>query len=110
MFHRLWVCRCLDRQRREAVGDEVVDGIVNVVSKGKHRLVFVFRGGMACPGDEHPPPLEEGSWDVVWRQDPPPDNNSQLQGKLYIDGSCSRHVVKELVQRGVLLFTFFRSR
>jgi len=96
LFHRLWVCPCLDRQRREAVGDEVVDGIVDFVSKGKQRLVLATRGGMAHPGDEHPPPLEEGSWDVVWSRDPPSENLFQMQGTIFIDGSCSRHVVKEL--------------
>ena len=96
MFHRLWMCPCLDSQRREAVGDEVVDEVVEFVSHGKHRLALATRGCLAHPGDEHPLPLEDGSWDAKWALDPPPARTFGLQGNIFIDGSSSRHAIKEL--------------
>eukprot|EP00959_Pyramimonas_sp_CCMP1952_P337196 7061338-Pyramimonas_sp.AAC.1 len=95
LCHRLWACPCIDKEPREYVDADVLAGVKEFAST-KSRLSTLIRGGMPYPGDDHPPPLTEGAWQVDWNQDPPPPQPLAIQGKVFIDGSASRHPIREL--------------
>ena len=84
----------LRESRLEVVDQELLDELDSFV-ENRNLLFAVTRGGLPHPGDTYPAPLSEGSWEAEWFVDAPPDPY-QIQGQVFVDGSCSKHVIKDL--------------
>ncbi len=92
IFHRLWWCSATEQERKAIVGG----ALIREARSADPHDPFYTTGVMAHPADwwPRPPDLPQV---VVERFDGGPlDGVIDLEGDMYIDGSCSRHAIPEL--------------
>ncbi len=98
IMHRIWACNhhCA-RQARDAVAPAWLQA---EVARGAVSKVTATTGLIAHPGDVWPGPatcaaveIDYGYGENAARDD---SDSPALHGQLYVDGSCSSHVVQEL--------------
>eukprot|EP00959_Pyramimonas_sp_CCMP1952_P159790 3342033-Pyramimonas_sp.AAC.1 len=106
IFHRLWECQHgpVAEARASLVDQDMIDAAVAAKASDEHDDLLVFTSGaFRHPADVYPRALTEvddGPF-LVWHDDTlePPDGGERgtsMWGSLFVDGSCSRHVVREL--------------
>ncbi len=102
-FHRVWKCQAADVvEARNSVAPQWLQREA-ATAQGASTSVFWVSGFIPHPGDVWPRPDEgnDAQWEWTGASEPAATDRSeggkpQLHGKMYIDGSCTKHVYAEL--------------
>eukprot|EP00959_Pyramimonas_sp_CCMP1952_P218239 4564851-Pyramimonas_sp.AAC.1 len=82
--------------RLEIVDQSDIDRAL--AAEGDEEKLLFSRGVFPHPGDVHPRPSAPGTADHRWTDLSRDDGD--FQGNLFVDDSCTRHIIPELQRAG----------